>query len=121
MSLDPKLIQTRHEHALSLAKLDRTRSRPAANADLFEHTAKYIYDPENAWLGGNLQERKLLLKLCFDSPLVYHNRRGFRTPKLTRIFMALDAAEEGESYLADGVGFEPTVESPLRQFSRLEP
>src|SRR5262249_27237293 len=45
-----------------------------------ERVFRFIKDPLQMWQTGNLQERRLVLRLVFSEPLVYSRGTGFGTP-----------------------------------------
>ena len=63
----------------------------------------------------------MVLKLAFAERLAYSRSDGFRTPKTTMPFKALDGFVGDEDGLADREGFEPSIEFPLYTRSRRAP
>ncbi|WP_423317304.1 zinc ribbon domain-containing protein [Paracoccus sp. KR1-242] len=92
LQLDLKVKQAQH------AKLS---SATQVTPEIFEHSKALLANPSNLWKNGSLATKKTVLRACFATPPGYTRTRGFRTPKTTPIFNALDAASEGEINLVE--------------------
>jgi site-specific DNA recombinase len=90
-------------------------------AEQFEPAFRFLENPHELWVSERLEDKRLVLKLTFADRLVYCRKSGFRTPQTTLSFKALEAVRGGKCKMADGVGFEPTVGSHPRRFSRPVP
>ena len=56
-----------------------------------------------------LSERRCALDLAFSDRLTYCRKQGFRTPKTSIVFRALEDIGTGNFKMAEGMGFEPTT------------
>ena len=82
--------------------------------EMFELAMSFFANPSKLWHSGSHLHRRLVLKLTFADRLSYCRKSGFRTPETTLPFKALGSFREGESVMAERVGFEPTI--PLRVY-----
>lgn len=69
-----------------------------------DEVCDYLKNPYANWVGGDIHERKRVLRLVFDEPLVYHQKEGFRTAKVTPPFLLFQLAEINDSRLVDIAG-----------------
>ena len=89
--------------------------------ELFELAMSFLANPSQLWFSGCYAHRRLVLKLTFADRLSYCRRSGFRTPETTLPFKVLGYFREGESVMAERVGFEPTVRFHVHTRSRRAP
>ncbi len=80
--------------------------------EMFELAMSFFANPSKLWHSGSHLHRRLVLKLTFAERLSYCRKSGFRTPEMALPFKALAGFRDGESRMAERVGFEPTI--PLR-------
>ena len=84
--------------------------------DMFELAMRFLASPSKLWVSGSHAHRRLVLKLTFADRLSYCRKLGFRTPETTLPFKALVSFHEGQSAMAERVGFEPTWGCPPSDF-----
>ena len=58
-------------------------------------------------MNGSLAKRHAILKMTFEDRLTYCRNGGFRTPKTSIVFRALDRFSGAKAVMAEGGGFEP--------------
>ena len=89
--------------------------------DMFELAMRFFANPSKLWVSGSHAHRRLVLKLTFADRLSYCRKLGFRTPEMTLPFKALLSFHDGQSGMADRVGFEPTRRLPAYTLSKRAP
>ena len=85
---------------------------------MFELTMKFLSNPHKVWQLGVLEHKRSVLKLTFANQLHYDRKSGFRTPKMSIVFNALEGVAAIKKLMAEREGFEPSIESPLYSLSR---
>ena len=63
--------------------------------EMFELALAFLANPCNLWESERLADKRTVLKLTFSEPLTYHRIQGFRTPKTSIIFKALEGISTG--------------------------
>lgn len=58
--------------------------------EMFELAMHFFANPWNIWHSGNLEHKRMVLKLTFEDRLAYSRKSGFRTPKTTLLFNMLE-------------------------------
>ena len=114
-----------------IAELERQKialtERKAAGSNRsgsFEQTLelalRFLANPYQIWRNGNLEVRKMVLKLTFAEHLAWCPDQGFRTPQTTVPFgiLGLRGRKNG---VADRAGFEPAIRFPVYTLSRRAP
>lgn len=95
---------------LMLAERLESKARPRNTfAEMFELTLGVLASPCNSWKNGSLGKRHAILKMTFEDRLSYCRNEGFRTPKTSIVFRALNQSLGMKKGLAEGMGFEPTL------------
>ena len=117
-ALEKRIGTLERQKLLLVDKRANLQPRQGAFEELFERACAFLSSPSKLWDSGKIGFRKLVLKLAFCERLTYCPETGFRTPKLSLPFKLLEDNSMTENKMADGVGFEPTVGSHLRRFSR---
>ena len=93
---------------LIMAERLQTKARPRKTfAEMFELTLGVLSSPCNSWMNGSLAKRHAILKMTFEDRLTYCRNGGFRTPKTSIVFRALDRFSGAKAVMAEGGGFEP--------------
>jgi site-specific DNA recombinase len=100
-ALEAKIRELSLQKEILADKLKNIDAPPAHLTKLFEHSYKFLSNPQNIWENGDLARRQAVVCACFVPPLRFKRSIGFRTPKLTPIFSALKASEEGDECLAE--------------------
>ena len=104
-----------------LVLTEKTQEKPAKHGtfnELFELAVSFLSSPCILWQTGNLTLKKTVLRLAFSERIAYCRKEGLRTPKTSLPFKLLGDITTGQNKMAERVGFEPTVRSHARRFSR---
>jgi len=112
--LEGRIRDLRLEGEILIAKPKKLDGSAAASTKRFEHSSNFLANPQNVWENGNIARRHAVVRACFSGPLRFQRNRGFRTPKYTPTFKALQASEDGDDSLAETKGFEPS--RPFRAY-----
>lgn len=67
----------------------------------------FIGKPLSLWNNGDLDDKRLVLKLAFAKQLPYSKENGFGTADLSLPFTVLQVTHSGESKVVEEAGFEP--------------
>lgn len=73
-----------------------------------ELALRFLASPYDIWRNGNLEVRKMVLRLTFAEHLAWCPVQGFRTPQTTVPFRIL-AMNNQKNGMADREGFEPPI------------
>lgn len=82
---------------------------------------RFLANPLELWEKGDLTDKRIVLNLAFSDRLIFDPETGFQTPQISLPFKALEDISGTKEVMAEAVGFEPTIQLPVCQFSRLEP
>ena len=74
--------------------------------ETFEHSMTFLSNPWKIWENGSIEYRQTVLKLAFADQLAYDRENGFRTPKLSLPFKALEDICSGNEEMAHRGRFE---------------
>ena len=86
------------------------RHKPQRSFDeMFELAITFLGNPQKLWHSERLEDKRTALKLTFEDRLVYQRNIGFRTPKTSIVFKALQDICGGKKLMADREGFEPSI------------
>ena len=75
----------------------------------FRTACGFLANPCVLWDSGNLEDRRLVLKLAFGSRLAFDRKTGFRTAIPTLPFKALAAIRNADYDLVEPKGVEPST------------
>jgi site-specific DNA recombinase len=78
---------------------------------------EFVANPWNLWENGNLNDKRIVLKLTLATHLQYDWNEGVRTPELSLPFKVLEDNFDREKVMAERVGFEPTLRLPVNRIS----
>ena len=82
--------------------------RPMKSFDDSLRTAlEFLANPWKLWDSGELEHRRMVLKLAFGKPLAYVRNEGFRTANLAWPFKALSQFGQGINNMVGPLGLEP--------------
>ena len=107
----PSVI-TAYEHRIAdlereklvLAEKLETGGRPQRPFDeMFELALGFLASPCDLWHSGHLANRRCALNLVFSDRLTYCRNEGFRTPKTSFVFKALEGISNGNFSMAERV------------------
>ena len=68
----------------------------------------FIKNPYSIWANGDLDEKRLVLKLAFAKRIPYDKNKGFGTASMTLPFTVLGDMGSQKSKMVEEAGFEPT-------------
>lgn len=89
-----------------------------AFAQMFELAMAFPANLWKVWQTGRFDLQRLVLRLTFAERLAYGRKMGFRTPKLSLFFNALEGNCGGNCKMAEGTGL---PSNPLWQVYRVSP
>ncbi len=97
------------EKRLIKEKLSQS-ARPTRSFDeLIELTIEFLSNPWKIWSSGQLNMRRLVLKLAFADRLAYHRNTGYRTPELSLPFKLLGEISMNKKDMVPPSGLEPEL------------
>lgn len=103
-------IDQLEKEKLLLKEKTTSGARPKSSFDDTVRTAlAFLANPWNLWASGQLEERRMVLKLSFADRLRYSRENGFRTANLSLPFKVLGALDGCENKMAHPTGFEPVT------------
>lgn len=82
------------------AELTSRRQRPFD--EMFELAMRFLANPYVLWSSPRLEDRRCALNLVFADRLAYCRNSGFRTPKTSIVFKALEDISKGKRAMAEG-------------------
>ncbi|WP_312886075.1 recombinase zinc beta ribbon domain-containing protein [Methylorubrum rhodinum] len=93
---------------LLLAERLASSSRPHhAFEDVFELAMRFLSNPWNIWVSGQLPLRRMVLRLAFAERVPYRRGEGFSNAKTSLPFSILREVGMGEKVMARPTGIEP--------------
>ena len=75
--------------------------------DALDQVFEFLKDPHFVWKTGDLSERRLVLRLVFDEPLIYNRETGFGTAKFSLPVNVSCVTELDEMEVVEMPGVEP--------------
>ncbi len=87
-------------------EVNLTVSRPHFD-QVFEHSMRVLGNPYNIWKNSSFSWQRAVLRLVFSEPIKYKKNEGYRTPKTTFPFKALEAIRTEECEMVPPHGLEP--------------
>ena len=105
-----ELEQTKQKNKMS-EKQGKNRGVDFETA--LNHVMKFISNPYEQWVSGDLNQKKAVCRLVFARPVVMHPNIPVGTAKLSLPFKQLQQSCEGKSQMVEVVGIEPTSEMLL--------
>lgn len=99
-----RIAQLEKDKLITIEKL-RGNAFPKHDSDAqFERAFRFLENPHELWDSERSEHKKLVLKLTFADRLAYCRIGGFRTPKTTLPFKALEAVAGGKCKMAGHAG-----------------
>jgi site-specific DNA recombinase len=90
-------VEKLEEDKLLLNEKIKNCGRPLATVDdTFRTAINFLGNPQRLWDTGNLNHKRLVLKLAFSERLPYVRNEGFRTPAKALPFSLLEQIHDGE-------------------------
>lgn len=106
---EQRIESLERDKLLAAETLEKRTARHRPFGEMFELAMGFLSNPWNTWVSGSLAHKHAVLKMTFEERLVYRRNEGFRTPKTTCVFRALEGFRGSKTELAEGMGFEPTI------------
>jgi site-specific DNA recombinase len=120
-----KIVETDNQTLISayetkINKLEETRvalsekiekcGRPVESFDQTYRTAmQFLLNPYKLWESGDIEDKRLVLRLTFSDYLPYDLNKGYRTAKMTLPFSMLANISKGKKDMVEPDGIEPTT------------
>ena len=79
-----------------------------------DHVFSFIKDPLDMWQKGNLERKRLVLRLIFEKALVYEKGRGFEHPELSLPIAISCTTGRNLKYVVEMPGVEPGSSAEAR-------
>jgi len=102
--------QVRKLHGQRIAVQEKLAGPAPVQTD-FEETyrtaLKFIENPIEPWVSGDLAQRRLVPKLMFGDRMLYRKNEGYRTAGIAHPFRVLRAMRDGKSGMVEPRGIEP--------------
>ena len=99
------------EQKIRTAEALAISGRPLRSFDESLRTAlEFLANPLKLWQFGNLEYKRVVLKLAFADRLIYSRKEGFRTAVLSLPFKVLELLSEAGKEMALPTGFEPVLQ-----------
>ncbi len=106
-------IEQLERQKLVLAERQQNSGMPLRPfGEMFELAMRFLSSPSNLWKSERLEDRQTVIRLVFAGHLKYDRNEGFRTPKTSSVFKALEGFQNAKMLMAETEGFEPSI--PLR-------
>ncbi len=102
-----RIAKLEKEKLIAAEKLESGAAPLRTFEQMFELAMAFLANPWKLWASGHLEDKRTVLKLAFREQLAYSRESGFRTPKTSFVFKALDMFRMGTSEMARPKGFEP--------------
>ena len=111
-AIEGRIASLEREKLVMREKLDSGRPQHRSFDEMFELALQFLSNPQKLWESGQLEHKRTVLKLTFEERLLYRRNEGFRTPKTSIVFNALEGLCTGTAKLAEREGFEPSIRLP---------
>lgn len=86
---------------LLLAEQRGNAGKPLRSSqEMFELGYDFLSKPSNLWKSDRAEDKQTVIRLVLADRLTYARNRGFRTPKTSPIFKALEAMKTGNFRMA---------------------
>jgi site-specific DNA recombinase len=106
---EKRIAELEQEKLVLLERASKAGAPQRGFEEMFELSMRFLASPWNIWESGQIDMRRLVLKLAFAERLGYVRNQGFRTPLLFSPFNMLSACEGGKSEMARPAGLEPAT------------
>jgi hypothetical protein len=106
---EKRIAQLEQEKLVLLERASKAGAPQRGFEEMFELSMRFLASPWNIWEFGQIEMRRMVLRLAFAERLGYVRNQGFRTPLLSSPFNMLSACEGGKSGMARPAGFEPAT------------
>jgi hypothetical protein len=76
--------------------------RPLRDFDsAYRTTMEFLENPQKLWFSNRLEDKRAVLKLAFESRIVYHRDTGYRTAVASIPFRIFNDLEENSDFESD--------------------
>lgn len=87
---EQRIDRLEKEKLVLAEKLEKTGQFRRSFDMMFKLAMQFFANPCHLWHSDRLDDKQAVLKLSFDDKLFYHRNEGFRTPRTSRVFAALE-------------------------------
>ena len=109
--LENRLLELEAEREALEPKVARSHKARIDFGTAFEHVKSLVQNPYQTWNEGDLETKRLVVRLAFTSPLAYDREAGFGTADLALPYLVSARIKVSDSYLVDPTGIEPATSS----------
>ncbi len=112
---DKEIVRLYENHIKALEQKRQILSSQAAQ--MFETNTSYedavgtvfnfIRNPHGIWVNGDIEDKRLVMKLAFAKRIPYCRNEGLGTAEMTLPFSVLADISNGKYKMVEGAGFEP--------------
>ena len=106
---EDRITKLQREMALLDEQLNKKRRNEHPRNDGLELALRFLSNPWDIYIKGNLSTRRTILRLAFTEPLRYSRHRGVRTPEVAFPFKVLRDLARRSSEMVSRTGFEPVT------------
>lgn len=101
-----KELQQKHMRLLEEAR--RVEGVDTTLDGAFGTVFDFLGNPYTYWKNGDLEEKRMVLRLVFAKKLAFNETEGFGTAATSLPFTVFSSLEAKKEAMVDRVGFEPT-------------
>ena len=103
-------IRNLEEQKAALTEKITQCGRPLADFDTIYRTAlTFLGNPQKLWASNRLEDKRIVPKLAFSTPLTYARNEGYRTAETTLPFKVLEEFRNQRSGMVRLAGLEPPL------------
>ena len=95
---EDKLAKLERDKARMIENLPNGRGSKQCFEEKLELSLRFLSSPWKIWESGQIQARRLVLKLAFAGPILYDRNEGARTPEISLPFRMLSGVSGGEFF-----------------------
>jgi site-specific DNA recombinase len=106
---EERIEQLEKEKLLMEESLQRNEPPPGKFEELFEHAMLFLANPHKLWCSGQLEHKRIVLKLAFEDRMIYSRKSGLRTPETTLPFRVLGGFIHRNGEMVEATGIEPAT------------
>ncbi len=91
---EDKITQLEKNKLVLSEKLQNKGPRKGTQEEFMELSMKFLANPYNIWVSGDLKLKRLVLRMAFTDKISYTKNQGYGTPKTALTFKVLDDISE---------------------------
>ena len=115
-AFEARIDDLERQKAILIEKQGHRAQPTRAFADMFEPAMAFLANPWKLYQNGTFPIKRLVLKLAFQAPILYHPNTGVRTAQPSPIFTFFEKISQN-CEMVRAVGVEPTRGNPLQILS----